>query len=30
MKSLFCKHEGYFGAVGCLEALMEIKQNRQV
>ena len=23
MKALFCEHEGYFGAVGCLLELMK-------
>ena len=26
MKALFCEHEGYFGAVGCLLELMKTHQ----
>ena len=26
MKALFCKHEGYFGAIGCLLKLMSADQ----
>lgn len=28
MKALFCKHEGYFGAVGCLLELMKTHRSR--
>ena len=27
MKALFCKHEGYCGAVGCLQQLMKTQQS---
>jgi hypothetical protein len=28
MKALFCQHEGYFGAVGCLLELMKTHRSR--
>jgi pantothenate kinase len=27
-KALFLKHEGYFGAIGCLDRLVEITQQQ--
>ena len=28
MKALFCEHEGYFGAVGCLLELMKLHRSQ--